>query len=133
MAARGLSCCIQALSSCREQGLLTVAVCRLLTAVASLVGSRHAGFSSSSVWAQHLWHPGSLAPWHVESSQDRDQTCGPFIGRQILNHCLHGSPEIEFLKILVRSSLIEITSSSERVQSSSRIMPKLMVMSFCCY
>ena len=33
----GLRCCVQAFSSCRERGLLFVAVHRLLTAVASLV------------------------------------------------------------------------------------------------
>ena len=27
-----------------------------------------------------------VAPWHVESSWTRDQTCIPHIGRQILNH-----------------------------------------------
>ena len=37
LAALGLRCCTQAFSSCSEQGLLFVAVCRLLTAVASLV------------------------------------------------------------------------------------------------
>ena len=37
MAALGLRCCVQAFSSCGEPGLLFVAVCRLLTAVASLV------------------------------------------------------------------------------------------------
>ena len=33
----GLCCCTQALSSCHNWGLLCVAVCRLLIAVASLV------------------------------------------------------------------------------------------------
>ena len=37
MAALGLRCCAQAFSSCGEQGLLFVAVRRLLIAVASLV------------------------------------------------------------------------------------------------
>ena len=36
-AALGLHCCVQAFSSCSERGLLFVAVCRLLIAVASLV------------------------------------------------------------------------------------------------
>ena len=106
---------MKAFSRYREQGLLFVAVCRLLIAVASLVGSRHAGVSSFSVWAQQLWHSGLVAPRHVESSQNKDQTYGPCIDRQILNHCFHGSPEIEFLKILVRSSCIETTSCSERI------------------
>ena len=37
LAALGLCCCTQAFSSCSEQGLLFVAVCRLLIAVVSLV------------------------------------------------------------------------------------------------
>ena len=37
LAARGLYCCAWAFSSCGERGLLFVAVCGLLTAVASLV------------------------------------------------------------------------------------------------
>ena len=37
LAVLGLRCCTQALSSCGERGLLFVAVCRLLIAVASLV------------------------------------------------------------------------------------------------
>ena len=36
MAALGLCCCVLAFSSCGEGGLLFVAVCRLLVAVASL-------------------------------------------------------------------------------------------------
>ena len=37
LAALGLHCCARAFSSCSERGLFFVAVCRLLTAVASLV------------------------------------------------------------------------------------------------
>ena len=37
LAALGLRCCAQAFSGCGEQGLLFIAVHRLLTAVASLV------------------------------------------------------------------------------------------------
>ena len=37
LAVLGLRCCTWAFSSCGEWGLLFVAVCRLLTAVASLV------------------------------------------------------------------------------------------------
>ena len=33
-----------------------------------------------------LWHMGLVAPWHIESSQTRDWTCVPWIGRWILNH-----------------------------------------------
>ena len=37
LTALGLRCCAQAFCSCGEQGLLFVAACRLLIAVASLV------------------------------------------------------------------------------------------------
>ena len=37
LAVLGLRCCVRAFSSCSERGLLFVAVCRLLIAVASLV------------------------------------------------------------------------------------------------
>ena len=37
MAALGLCCCVRAFSSCGERGLLFIAVCGLLIAVASLV------------------------------------------------------------------------------------------------
>ena len=37
LAVLGFRCCPQAFSSCSERGLLFVAVCRLLVAVASLV------------------------------------------------------------------------------------------------
>ena len=57
MAVLGLRCCVWALSSCGEQGLLSIAVRGLLIAVAPLVaehstGSRRAGFSSCGTWAQ---------------------------------------------------------------------------------
>ena len=37
LAALGLRCCVRAFSSCGEQGLLFIVVCRLLIAVTSLV------------------------------------------------------------------------------------------------
>ena len=37
LAALGLCCCVQAFSSCSEWELVFIVVCRLLTAVASLV------------------------------------------------------------------------------------------------
>ena len=92
VAALGLLCCTQAFSSCGEQGLLFVAVCRLLIAVASLVaehGSRRTGFSSCGTWAQQLWlagsraqaqqlwHMGSVALRHVGSSQTRARSHVP--------------------------------------------------------
>ena len=50
-----------------------------------------AGFSYCGAWALGLQTsvvvaPGLIAPWHVESSQSRDQTHVLCIGRQILIH-----------------------------------------------
>ena len=50
------------------------------------------GFSSCSSWAlEHRLNcgrcMGSVAPRHVESSQTRDWTCVPCLGRQIPIHC----------------------------------------------
>ena len=60
LAALGLRCCVQASSSCREQGLLFVEVCGLPTEVASLVcGAR----------APQLLHTSAVAWRHVESSR----------------------------------------------------------------
>ena len=62
MSVLGLHCCVQAFSSCGKggsslvavRGILLLAVCRLLTAVASLCCSTralgHAGFSSCALW-----------------------------------------------------------------------------------
>ena len=55
LAALGLRCCAWAFSSCREWGLLLIAVCGLLIAVVLLLwsmGSRCVGFSSCGAWAQ---------------------------------------------------------------------------------
>ena len=55
LAALGLRCCMQAFSSCGEQGLLFVAVRGLLVVGLLLLwstGSRHVCFSSCGTWAQ---------------------------------------------------------------------------------
>ena len=55
LAALGLCCCAQAFSSCGEWGLLFVAVCRLLIAVAFLCfGARAPGVRASVVVARGL-------------------------------------------------------------------------------
>ena len=40
----------------------------------------------SREWAQQLWHMSLVAPQYLESSQSRDRTHVPCIGRQIPNH-----------------------------------------------
>ena len=121
----GLSCYAWAFSSCGERGLLFVAVRGLLIVVAShLVKHRpqahglqqlqHAGSvvaahglqgaRASQLWrvgskaqAHQLWRMGLVVPQHMGSSQTRDQTHVPCIGRQILNHCATREvPEVYF-------------------------------------
>ena len=75
----------------------------------SLVASHCGGFSCCRVqaldaWAQ-LWHMGLAALWHVESSQTRDRTGVPCIGRWILNPLDHaGGPHHLFLQAVSNSS-----------------------------
>ena len=74
LAVLGLCCCAWAVSSCGKRGILFVAE----------PGSRSSNFSSCDTW-------------HVGSSQTRDQTHVPCIGRRILNHCATREiPEITF-------------------------------------
>ena len=82
----GLSHCTWAFSSCTKQGLLFTVVCGPLVVVASLV-------------ACQLWHTGLAAPKHVGSSQTRDQTCVPCVGRGILSHWTTKEAFFKFLKI----------------------------------
>ena len=63
----------------------------LLVAVVSLaVDNKH----------QELWFVGLASPRHVGSSQTRDGSCVPCIGRQILNHW--STREVPSLKDLNR-------------------------------
>ena len=87
LAALGLPCCVQAFSSCGKQGLFFIVVHELLIRWFLLLwstGSRCMGFISCGMWAQELWHMGLVAPRHVESSQIRDWTHVPCVGRQVL-------------------------------------------------
>ena len=63
----GLCCCMWAFSSC---GFLLPWLLMLWN-----TGSRCLGFSSCSVWAQKLPHPGLVVPQHMGSSRTSDQTC----------------------------------------------------------
>ena len=46
----------------------------------------HWGAQALGAQAQQFLHTSFVVPLHVGSSWTRDQTCVPFIGRQILNH-----------------------------------------------
>ena len=80
LVALDLRCCVPALSSCSELGLLSSC-----GAQASHCGGLSCG-GGSRVLAQQIWHSGFSCPRHVGSSWTRDQTCVPCIGRQILIH-----------------------------------------------
>ena len=95
LAALDLCCCVQGFSSCGERGLVFVAVCRFLIAVASLVaehglqarGLQQLWLAGSRAQAQQLWRTGLVALRHVGSSRTRARTCVLCTGRRILNHC----------------------------------------------
>ena len=73
----GSYCCVEAVSSCVDRGLLSCGG-------AWALGCR--GFSGWSPQALWLWCMGLVAPWRVGSSQTRDGTRIPCLGRRILNH-----------------------------------------------
>lgn len=51
------------------------------------LGFRRCGLPGSGARAQYVWCTGLAAPWHEGSSQIRDQTCAPCIGKPILYYC----------------------------------------------
>ena len=72
-------------------------------------GSRCMGFNNystwvlqlqlagSRAWAQQIWCTGLGAPWHVESSQTRNQTCVLCISKQIPIHWATREVSVVFL------------------------------------
>ena len=76
-------------SRCSRQGLLSRCGVEASHMVASNCGTRalgHAGCSSCSPQARSLQHMGLVTLRHVGSSQTRDRTHVPWVGRPILNH-----------------------------------------------
>ena len=80
------------LSRCGEQGLLSS--CGVRASYCSGLprcrahqapGLQQLWLAGFRAWARELWHEGSAAPWHVESSRARDQTHVLCIGRRVLN------------------------------------------------
>ena len=65
-----------------------VAACGLSSCGVRALG--HAGFSSCGVWAQELWLTGLVAPWHVGSSQTRDQPVSPALAGRFLTTAPQG-------------------------------------------
>ena len=100
LAALGLCFCPRALSSWREQGLLPSS---------SVQASHCSGVPSCGAQAPGLHSlqcEDFVALQHVESSQIRDRTWVPCIGRWILSHRTHqGSPLLLLSKALVTSLL----------------------------
>ena len=75
----GLDCCTRASSSYGEQGLLSRCG-GLLIVGASLVVEQ--GLQACGL--QQLQYEGLVAPWHVESSQNRDQNCVRWLAGKLL-------------------------------------------------
>ena len=64
LAVLGLHCCTRAFSSCGEQGLLFLVVCRLLISVACLCWGAWALGTQTSVVVAHRFS--SCSPWALE-------------------------------------------------------------------
>ena len=134
LAALGHCCCARAFSSCGERGLLFVAVCRLLIAVASLVvehrlqahGLQQLWHMGSTAQAQQLWHTGLVAPRHVGSSRTRARTRVPCTGRRILNHCATREvPYIILSSVNPYSVLIyQVNTTTSRSPSIHQVLSK---------
>lgn len=107
--AHGGSCChTQAFSSCGEQGRLSVAGHRLLTAVASTV--------ECGLQAQLLCKTGSDAPPYGGYSQNKDPTGVPCIVRWILYHWTTSQALVSAFFYIVTKFLIPPISSRTRSQ-----------------
>ena len=84
-----------AFSSCSDYGA---------TLLCGMWASHCGGLSCCRAWALgtwvsiQLWLTGLVAPWHVRSSQTRDRTCVPCIGRWVPIHQGSISPYPHFLE-----------------------------------
>ena len=74
--------CMCILFGCSGSSLLPTGLLWLRRVGATLCGMR-----ASPQWLLWLWSTGLAAPWHVGSSQTRDQTRAPCIDRRIPTHC----------------------------------------------
>ena len=96
LAALGLCCGVQAshcggFSYCGAQAL-------------GALGARaqQLWLTGSRAQAQQFWRSGLVALWYVGSSQTRDRTRDPCIGRQTLNHCATREvPTYPYLKAVI--------------------------------
>ena len=61
-------------------------------------GASVAAAPGSTAQAQYLWYMGLVAPWHLGSSQTRDQTHVSGIGRPTLLPLSHQGSFLSFLQ-----------------------------------
>ena len=95
LALLSLCCFVQAFCSCGQWGYswlqctgFSLWWLLLLQSTGSMAhGLQQLQLLGPRAWLQYLWHLGLVVPWHVGSSQIRDQTCVPYIGRLMLYHC----------------------------------------------
>ena len=64
-----------------------------------------------------MWHAGLVAPWHVEPSQARDQSCVPCIGRGTPIRCTTREASSIFFVLQRRSGRVLFLPHSNHFQS----------------
>ena len=98
LAVLALCCYVRAFSSCSKRGLLSSCgaqashCCGSSCCRARALG--HTGFSTCSTRAQPLWCTCLASQQPVGSSQPRDRTCVPSVGRIPNNGTYQGSPHL---------------------------------------
>ena len=103
-------CVAFAVAANRSRGFSLVAVLRLLL-LQSMVSGAH---------AQEFWYTGLVAPHHMRSSQTRNQTHAPWIGRQILSHWTMREVQYYFFSIIKTLQDVQVPNSSQSFRRLGR-------------
>ena len=93
-----------AFSSCDKQWLLSVAMCRLFIAVASLVAEHRPQAHS----LQQLKLAGLVAPWHIDCFRTRDRSMSPVLTGRFLSTAPSGKSSFAFLELSEKLTLMPL-------------------------
>ena len=107
LAVLGPRCCRDSLVAARR-GYSLVSVLGLLIASLLLVRGFRCWLPGARAKAQQLWHPGMAVPWHMGSSQIRDQTHLLNLQADSLSLSHQESPLYSFFKMCKLYSICQI-------------------------